>query len=128
MSVRLISCDSEVEKGSHTFTQVHYKEHRLSAEVAYFDTMHVQLSFRSPQLLHQCLRRALDFTSQRSEFEPQTSQPLPEEEAVCMRYDGSQYISERWKFAGCKIQEDVESILGRVDQHLDDIDGFYIHP
>ena len=68
MSVRLISCDSEVEKGSHTFTQVYHKEHRLSAEVAYFDTMHVQLTFGSKQALQQSLRQVLDFTSQRSEF------------------------------------------------------------
>ena len=110
MSVRLISCDSEVEKGSHTFTQVYHKEHRLSAEVAYFETMHVQLNFRSSLQLHQTLLQALDFTSQRSEFEPQTSQPSQYEEYVCMRYDSSRYVSERWKFAGCKIHDDFESI------------------
>ena len=68
MSVRINSFDKEVSKGSHTFTQVLHMEHRLSAEAAYFDTMHVQLTFGSKQALQQSLRQVLDFTSQRSEF------------------------------------------------------------
>ena len=90
--------------------------------------MHVQLTFRSKPELQRNLKQMLDFTSQRSEFDPQTSQPTQDDEAACHRYEQSKYVSERWKCTGCKIHEDIESIEDRVEEYLDELDGYYIHP
>ena len=78
--------------------------------------------------LRRNLKQMLDFTSQRSEFDPQTSQPTQDDEAACQRYEQSPYVSERWKCTGCKIHEDIESIDDIVDEYLDELDGYYIHP
>ena len=126
MSARINSWDEAIE-GSHSFAQVLHMEHRLGPAPC-FDTMHVQLAFDSVEELQQSLRQVRDFTSQRSEIEPQTSQPSEADEAICRRYDGSPFITARWKFAGCKIQEDIESIADSVAEHLDYIDGYYIQP
>ena len=126
MSARINSWDQAI-KGTHSFAQVLHMEHLLGP-APYFDMMHVQLTFDSVEALQKSLQHVLDFTSQRSEIDPQTSQPSAVDEAICRRYRGSPLISARWKFAGCKIQEDIESIDGSVAEYLDVLDGYYIQP